>query len=123
MQVCAPHLLWYMVPIECLMMKDSTEFEFRSSVIVWKIWKTSSNKDWGGKPGNVISETKRGIVQLHEPTDRRVGVGVDVTFCLWEKKNGGTAVDDVTDDVTVSQSKFCSQSLSALQQISDEFFL
>lgn len=77
----------------------------------------------GRETSNVISETTRGIVQVHEPTDRWVGVGVDVTFCLWEKKNGGTAVDDVTDDVTVSQSKFCSQSLSALQQIFDEFFL
>lgn len=48
---------------------------------------------------------------------------IEVTFCIWEKNNAGAAVDDVTDDITVCQSKFWGQSLSAPQQICDEFFL
>lgn len=60
---------------------------------------------------------------LREQADLRVGVDVKVAFCFWEKKDAHAAVDDATDDAAVCQSKFWGQSLSALQQILDEFFL
>lgn len=102
------------------MIKVSVDCEPNSHATVRKISKTSLAIDWGWKPVNIIIVTTSLTFQrelLHERADRWVGVDVEVAFCFCEKKNARAAVDDVTDDVAVYQSKFWGQSLSGRQQV------
>lgn len=130
-QVSNTHLLWYNVPVMCLIVNVPLVFTPSSIEIAWKISRMSSNKDWRGEKLYCKSHNYDKVCMISFSccccrffsAYRRVWVDVDVTFLHWEKEDAGATVDDVTNCFVVFRSKFWSQLFCALQQILNEFCL